>query len=85
MIVYSVKKKLGCIFLENHISECILLKPGQTVEVVTSCIVKLVDEVQQPVWRDDTTQSTMKRLKTPVLEGASVERAEKTDQAAESL
>ena len=29
-IVYNVKKKLGCIFEENHNSEPLMLKRGQT-------------------------------------------------------
>ena len=29
-IVYNVKKKLGCIFVENHNSEPLMLKRGQT-------------------------------------------------------
>ena len=31
-IVYSVKKKLGCTYVENHDPESILLKHGQTIE-----------------------------------------------------
>ena len=37
-IVYNVKKKLGCIFVENHNSEPLMLKRGQTIELVTSFI-----------------------------------------------
>ena len=39
-IVYNVKKKLGCIFIENHNSEPLELKRGQKTGLVTSCIVK---------------------------------------------
>ena len=35
-IVYNVKKKLGCIFKENHNSEQLELKRGQTIGLVTS-------------------------------------------------
>ena len=35
VIVYNVKKKLGCIFVENHNSEP--LQRGQTIGFVTSC------------------------------------------------
>ena len=35
-IVYNVKKKLGCIFLENHNPESMMLKRGQTIEIVMS-------------------------------------------------
>ena len=31
-IVYSVKKKLGCTYVENHDPESIILKHGQTIE-----------------------------------------------------
>ena len=46
-IVYNVKKKLGCIFIENHNSEHILLKRGQTIGLLTSCIVRQVEQGQQ--------------------------------------
>ena len=35
-IVYNIKKKLGCIFVENHNSESMILKRGQTIGLVTS-------------------------------------------------
>ena len=35
-IVYNVKKKLVCIFIENHNSEPLELKRGQTIGLVTS-------------------------------------------------
>ena len=38
-IVYNVKRKLGCIFIENHNSVSLDLQRGQSVGVVTSCIV----------------------------------------------
>ena len=38
-IVYTVKKKLGCIFVENHNSEPLELQRGQTIGFVTSCEV----------------------------------------------
>ena len=38
-IVYNVKKKLGCIFVENHNPEPLMLKRGQTIGLVTSCVV----------------------------------------------
>ena len=38
-IVYNVKKKLGCIFKENHNSEQQELKRGQTIGLMTSCVV----------------------------------------------
>ena len=47
-IVYNVKRKLGCIFIENHNSESLYLQRGQTIGVVTSCIVKQEELGQQP-------------------------------------
>ena len=38
-VVYNIKKKLGCIFVENHNSESMILKRGQTIGLVTSCVV----------------------------------------------
>ena len=38
-IVYNVKRKLGCIFIENHNSVSLDLQRGQTIGVVTSCVV----------------------------------------------
>ena len=35
-IVYNVKKKLGCIYVENHVLESMVLKRGQTVGLVTT-------------------------------------------------
>ena len=39
-IVYNVKRKLGCIFFLNHNSESSDLQRGQTIGVVTSCVLK---------------------------------------------
>ena len=38
-IVYNVKKKLGCIFVENHNPQFLLLNRGQTIGLVTSYIM----------------------------------------------
>ena len=38
-IVYHIKKKLGCLFVENHNLQPMGLKRGQTIGLVTSCIV----------------------------------------------
>ena len=38
-IFYNVKKKLGCIFIENHNSEPLDLQRQQTIGFVTSCVV----------------------------------------------
>ena len=44
-IVYNVKKKLGCIFIENHNSKPLELKRGQTIGLVTSCVVTQAEQV----------------------------------------
>ena len=38
-IVYKVKRKIGFIFLENYNSESLDFQRGQTIGVVTSCVV----------------------------------------------
>ena len=45
-IVYQVKKKLGCIFVDNHSPESVLLNRGQTMGLVTSCIVTQEEQGQ---------------------------------------
>ena len=55
-IVYNVKRKLGCIFIENHNSESLDLQRGQTIGVVTSCIVKQEEIGQQSEERKEDTQ-----------------------------
>ena len=54
-IVYNVTRKLGCIFKENHNSESLYLQKGQTIGVVTSCIVKQEELDQQPEERKKNT------------------------------
>ena len=39
-IVCNVKKKLGCIFVENYNSEPLMLKRGQMIGLVMSCLVR---------------------------------------------
>ena len=56
-IVYRVKKKLGCIFIENHNSIPIDLQRGQTIGCMNSCIVKSEEWSQQPVSRNPDTLS----------------------------
>ena len=48
-IVYNVKKKLGCIFVEDHNFKTIKLKRGQSIGLVTSCIVTQEEQGQLPV------------------------------------
>ena len=47
-IVYNIKKKLGCIFIENHNSESLGLQRGQRIGVVTSCVVTQEELGQRP-------------------------------------
>ena len=56
-IGYNIKKKLGCLFVENHNSESMLLKKGQTVGLVTSCVVAQEEQGQTPAERSVTKQS----------------------------
>ena len=56
-IVYNVKKKLGCIFKENHNSEPLELKRGQTIGIVTSCLAAQAEQVQLLEKHKEDTQS----------------------------
>ena len=47
-IVYNFKKKLGCIFIENHNSKLLELKRGHMIGLVTSCVVMQAEQVQLP-------------------------------------
>ena len=52
-IVYKVKRKLCCIFIEHHNSESLYLQRGQTIGVVMSCVVKQEELGQQPEKRKE--------------------------------
>ena len=68
-IVYSIKKKLGCIFVENHNSESIVLKRGLNVGSVMSCIVTQEEQGQTPAEHGDKRQSitgTSNDIGTPI-------------------
>ena len=56
-IVYNVKKKLGCIFVENHNSEPLMLKRGQMIGLVTSCVVMQDEQGQTLKMRKEDLQS----------------------------
>ena len=47
-IVFNDKKKLGCYFLENHNSEPLILKRGQTIVLLTSLVVTQAERSQTP-------------------------------------
>ena len=61
-IFYNVKKKLGCIFIENHNSEPLDLQRGQTIGFVTSCVVTQEELGQQPKKRKENRQSVTERI-----------------------
>ena len=56
-ILYNVKRKKDCFFIENHNSVFLDLQRGQTIGVVTSCIVKQEDLGQQSKKCRENTQS----------------------------
>ena len=56
-IVYNVKQKLGCIFIENYNSEPLELKTGQMIGLVMSCAIVQAEQGQLPEKRKEDTQS----------------------------
>ena len=66
-IVYNVKKKLDCIFVENHNYEPIMLKTGQSIGLVTSCIETQEEQGQLPVKYKEDMQSVTEQGKTQIL------------------
>ena len=56
-IVYNVKKKLCCIFIENHNSEPLKLKRGQTIGLATSYLVMQAEPSQLPEKCKEDAQS----------------------------
>ena len=60
--VYNIKKKLGCIFIENHNSELLELKRGQTIGLVTSCVVTQAEQGQLPKNCKENMQSVTGRI-----------------------
>ena len=61
-IVYNVKKKLCCIFIENHNSELLDLQRGQRIGSVTSWKVMQAELGQQPEKRKEDMQSVTGRI-----------------------
>ena len=86
-IVYNVKKKLGCIFVENHNSEPLMLKRGQMIGLVTSCVVTQDEQGQtQEVFKEDTQSVTGQSNDTDTcIGGASVWDTEKAGRKADSV
>ena len=86
-IVYNVKKKLGCIFRENHYSEPLDLQRGQTIGFVTSCVVAQEELGQRREKRNENMQSVtgqINDLETHIY-GASVWNIEKAGRKADSV
>ena len=54
-IVYNVRKKSGCIFIEYHNSQPLDLQRGQTIGCVTSWVVTQGELGQQPEMRQENT------------------------------
>ena len=78
-IAYNIKKKLGCILVENHNLESMVLKREQTIRLVTSCVMMQEEQGQTPGERSDVTQS-VKRMSNDMdtrIGGVSVGNAEK--------
>ena len=86
-IVYNVKKKLGCIFVENLNSKPLMLKRGPTIEIVTSCIVTKAEQGQPPEKRKEDTQSVTgwSNDTDSCIGGASVRNGEKAGWKVDSL
>ena len=82
-IICNVKRKLGCIFIENHNSESLDLQRGQTIGVVTSCVVMQEELGQQPGKRKKDTQCVTGRSndEETCIGCASVGNAEKVEKA----
>ena len=86
-IVCNVKKKLGCIFVENHNSETLILKRGQSIGLVTSCIVMQEEQGKLPVKGKEDTPSITERsndMDTRIGD-PSVGNVEKAGQKADSV
>ena len=62
-IVHNVKKNLGCIFVENHNSKPLMLKRGQTIELVmqVSCVMTQAKQGQTLGRRKEDMQSVTGR------------------------
>ena len=82
-IVYNVKRKLGSIFIENHNSVSLDLQKGQTIGVVTSCVVTQEDLGQQSEMRNENTQDVtgQSNCAETRIGGASAGNAEKVEKA----
>ena len=82
-IIYNVKRKIGCIFIESHNSVHLDLQRGQIIGVVTSCVVTREDLGQQSKMRNEDTQGVtgQSNCAETCIGGASVGNAEKVEKA----
>ena len=86
-IVYNVKKKSSCIFIENNNADSLDLQRGQTIGFVTSCVVTQEELGQQPEKSKENTQSVtgwINDAKTRIGD-ASEGNAENAGQKADSV
>ena len=86
-IVYNFKKKLGCIFVENHNSKTIILNRGQSIGLVTSCVVTQEEQGQLLVKRKEDTPSVTEQSNDidTGIGGTSVGNVEKAGRKADSF
>ena len=82
-----IKKKLGCIFVENHNLELMGLKKGQTIVIVTSSVVTPEEQGQAPAERSEAMQSVtrMSNDMDTHIGGTSIGDAEKAGWKANSV
>ena len=73
--------------MENHNLESLVLKKGQTIGLVTLCIVTQEEQGQTPVGHSDATQSIMgtSNDRDTCIGGATVGNAEKAGWKADSV
>ena len=84
-IVYNIKKKLGCIYVENHNAKPLMLERGWTIGLVTSCVVTQAELGQTPEMPKEDIQSVPGRSNDTdtCIGGSSV--AEKAGRKADSV
>ena len=76
-IVHNVKKKLGCIFVENHNSDPLMLKRGQTLDEQGQTLEVRKEDMQRVTGQINDTDTC--------IGGTSVGDAEKAGQKAYSV
>ena len=82
-IIYNIKRKLGCNFIENHNSESLDLQRGQSIGVVTSCVVTQEELGQQPEKHKEDMQCVigLSNCAETRIGGVSVGNGEKVEKA----